>query len=61
MTLPVVVTKSMFQETPLLFIGIAPPALEKNPAASRMFFMAAKGAFALPRLSASTRDPPDRC
>ena len=44
MTLPVVVTKSMFQETPLLFIGMAPPAFERNAAARRMSCMSSKGA-----------------
>ena len=35
---------SMFHDQPLLFAGIAPPALEKKPAALRMSFMSAKGA-----------------
>ena len=44
MTLPVVVTKSMFQDAPLAFIGIAPPPLERNELARRMSCMSAKGA-----------------
>jgi hypothetical protein len=47
--LPVVVTKSMFQDAPLLFIGMAPPPLDRNEAASRMSCMSSKGA---PEISA---------
>jgi hypothetical protein len=30
----------MFQDAPLLFMGMAPPALEKNAAANRTSFIA---------------------
>ena len=51
MTFPVVVTKSIFHEAPLLFIGMAPPPFDRNEAASRMSFISAKGALLM---SAST-------
>ena len=41
---PVVVTMSIFQETPLAFIGIAPPPLERKLPASRVSCIAWNGA-----------------
>ena len=50
MTLPLVVTKSLFQEAPLLFTGVAPPPFERKDAARRMSVIALFGA--------SERSPP---
>ena len=49
MTFPVVVTKSMFHDAPLLFIGMAPPAFDKNAAARRMSCMSSNGASLMSR------------
>ncbi|GJD54108.1 hypothetical protein OPKNFCMD_6890 [Methylobacterium crusticola] len=46
MTLPVVVTMSMFQDAALLFIGMAPPPLLRKLPARRMSCMAWNGAAA---------------
>ena len=44
MTLPVVVTKSLFHERPLESIGTAPPACDRKPAGRAAFFISSKGA-----------------
>ena len=49
MTLPVVVTKSLFHERPLESIGTAPPACDRKPAGRAAFFISSKGA---PEMSA---------
>jgi hypothetical protein len=57
MTLPVVVTKSMFQDTPFLFIGMAPPPLERNEAASRMSCMSSNGALVMSAFDSGSPGP----
>ena len=56
-TLPVVVTKSMFHEAPLLFIGIAPPPLDRNDPASRMSCMASNGVLEMSTFSFGSPGP----